>query len=79
MDSTHDQPKPSRRVRDRDPAQPTDLAERMVAFQRRNAAYVLILSLSALVFIQFIVQLVPESALPHRHPIPPLLLPAAPL
>ncbi|KAG1756261.1 uncharacterized protein EDB91DRAFT_1091560 [Suillus paluster] len=38
MDSTHDQPKPSRRPRDRDPAQPTDLAERMIAFQRRNAA-----------------------------------------
>ncbi|OAX36865.1 hypothetical protein K503DRAFT_271382 [Rhizopogon vinicolor AM-OR11-026] len=38
MDSAHDQPKPSRRVRDRDHAQPTDLAERMIAFQRRNAA-----------------------------------------
>lgn len=32
-----DEPKPSRRPRDRDPAQPTDFAERMVAFQRRNA------------------------------------------
>ncbi|OJA21630.1 hypothetical protein AZE42_09745 [Rhizopogon vesiculosus] len=38
MDSAHDLPKPSRRVRDRDHAQPTDLAERMIAFQRRNAA-----------------------------------------
>lgn len=36
MESTHE-PKPSRRLRDRDPAQPTDFAERMVAFQRRNA------------------------------------------
>lgn len=36
MESNHE-PKPSRRQRDRDPAQPTDLAERMVAFQRRNA------------------------------------------
>jgi hypothetical protein len=38
-----DEPKPSRRPRDRDPAQPTDFAERMVAFQRRNAVYVLFL------------------------------------
>jgi hypothetical protein len=36
-----DEPKPSRRPRERDPAQPTDFAERMVAFQRRNAVYVL--------------------------------------
>ncbi|KAG1891533.1 hypothetical protein F4604DRAFT_1706903 [Suillus subluteus] len=36
MESNHE-PKPSRRSRDRDPAQPTDFAERMVAFQRRNA------------------------------------------
>lgn len=36
MDSNHEL-KPSRRQRDRDPAQPTDFAERMVAFQRRNA------------------------------------------
>ncbi|KAG1761803.1 hypothetical protein EDD22DRAFT_1031148 [Suillus occidentalis] len=33
-----DDPKPSRRPRDRDPAQPADFAERIVAFQRRNAA-----------------------------------------
>jgi hypothetical protein len=38
------EPKPSRRPRDRDLAQPTDFAERTVAFQRRNAVYVLFLS-----------------------------------
>ncbi|KAG1754234.1 hypothetical protein EDB19DRAFT_1665358 [Suillus lakei] len=36
MDSNHE-PKPSRKARDRDPAQPTDFAERMIALQRRNA------------------------------------------
>ncbi|KIJ69496.1 hypothetical protein HYDPIDRAFT_79483 [Hydnomerulius pinastri MD-312] len=35
MEPVLDQPRPPRR---RDPAQPTDLAERMIAFQRRNAA-----------------------------------------
>jgi len=37
MDTLLDQPKPPRR---RDPAQPTDIAERVFALQRRNAAYV---------------------------------------
>jgi len=72
MDSTHDQPKPSRRVRDKDHAQPTDLAERMIAFQRRNAAYVFIQSLSNLIFIQFVVQLVHENVLSDLYQIPPL-------
>ncbi|KAF8841181.1 hypothetical protein BDN67DRAFT_928908 [Paxillus ammoniavirescens] len=35
MDTSTDLPRPPRK---RDPAQPTDIAERMIAFQRRNAA-----------------------------------------
>ncbi|KAL4074508.1 hypothetical protein V8B97DRAFT_2092695 [Scleroderma yunnanense] len=39
MDTLLEQPKPLRR----DPAQPTDIAERLIALQRRNAAFVLFL------------------------------------
>jgi hypothetical protein len=73
MDSNHEL-KPSRRQRDRDPAQPTDFAERMVAFQRRNAVYVLFLSyITHLLTKNFIVcstrlvQLVPANALSERR------------
>ncbi|KAH7930887.1 hypothetical protein BV22DRAFT_1054224 [Leucogyrophana mollusca] len=38
LESQADPPKGARRAKERDPAQPTDLAERMIAFQRRNAA-----------------------------------------
>ncbi|KAH7915986.1 hypothetical protein BJ138DRAFT_996574 [Hygrophoropsis aurantiaca] len=38
LENHPDPPRGARRARDRDPAQPTDFAERIIALQRRNAA-----------------------------------------